>query len=174
MKMNRAWAMPNSNTFDIPPIRKFIEGYVRSGMVSIDPFANSNRIGSITNDLDPQFKTHFNMDALAFLKKMESSSADLVIFDPPYSPRQVAECYKQFGMTVNMETTQASFWSNMKIEIARIVKPNGYVLSFGWNSNGVGKTRGFEIEEILIVAHGGHHNDTICVAERKFTINLFP
>ncbi len=30
-----------------------------------------------------------------------------------------------------------------------------------------GITRGFTIEEILLVAHGGVHNDTICVVERK-------
>lgn len=70
-------------------------------------------------------------------------------------------------MSVNMQTTQASFWSNMKKEISRIVKPDGYVLCFGWNSQGIGKTRGFIMEEILLVAHGGNHNDTICTAERK-------
>ena len=101
------------------------------------------------------------------LKKFENESIDLVLFDPPYSPRQVSECYKKLGKTVNMETTQASFWSNMKKEIARITKPNGLVLCFGWNSQGIGKTRGFQMEEILLVAHGGHHNDTICTMERK-------
>lgn len=43
----------------------------------------------------------------------------------------------------------------------------GKVISFGWNSCGIGKTRGFEIERILIVCHGGHHNDTICTVEKK-------
>lgn len=32
---------------------------------------------------------------------------------------------------------------------------------------GIGKTLGFNIEEILLVAHGGWHNDTICTVERK-------
>ena len=41
------------------------------------------------------------------------------------------------------------------------------VLSFGWSSTGFGKELGFEIEEILLVCHGGHHNDTICIAERR-------
>jgi hypothetical protein len=40
-------------------------------------------------------------------------------------------------------------------------------LSFGWNSTGMGQKRGYEIIEILIVAHGSAHNDTICMAERK-------
>ena len=41
------------------------------------------------------------------------------------------------------------------------------VLCFGWNSGGIGKTLGFELTEILMVAHGGAHNDTICTVERK-------
>lgn len=42
-----------------------------------------------------------------------------------------------------------------------------YVITFGWNSGGIGKTNGFEIEQILLVPHGGWHNDTICTVERK-------
>ena len=56
---------------------------------------------------------------------------------------------------------------NLKKEIARITKPNGIVISFGWNTNGIGKTKGFEIIEIMTVAHGGQHNDTICTVEIK-------
>jgi len=48
-----------------------------------------------------------------------------------------------------------------KIEIG------GSTISFGWNSNGFPKTWGYEIIEILIVAHGLHHNDTICVVQNK-------
>ncbi len=47
------------------------------------------------------------------------------------------------------------------------MKKDGIVISFGWNTNGIGKTKGFEIIEILMVAHGGSHNDTICTVERK-------
>lgn len=38
------------------------------------------------------------------------------------------------------------------------------MLSFGWNSAGMG-LEGFRRLEILLVAHGGAHNDTICVAD---------
>ncbi len=55
----------------------------------------------------------------------------------------------------------------MKDQMAIITKPNGVVISFGWNSNGMGLSRGFEIEKILIVAHGGPHNDTIVMKERR-------
>ena len=166
MIFNRIWEMPNSNTFDIRCIRKLILKYYKDEYISVDPFANKNRIAKITNDLDPEMGTDFCMDALEFLKTFDSGSVDFVLYDPPYSPRQVSECYKKMGRTVNMQTTQSSFWGNLKKEIARVLKPNGIVISFGWNSNGIGKTKGLEILEILTVAHGGQHNDTICTVER--------
>lgn len=168
MVFNRIWAMPNHKTFDIKPIKELIEKWLDSeGGVSIDPFSNSNKLATITNDLDPESNAEYCMDALDFLRMQKNSSIDVVLFDPPYSPRQVSECYKKLGKTVNMQTTQSSFWSKMKIEIARCLKPTGVCISFGWNTNGVGKTRGFVIEEILLVPHGGAHNDTICLVERK-------
>lgn len=48
-----------------------------------------------------------------------------------------------------------------------LYKPTLIVISFGWNSGGIGKKYGFEIAEILMVAHGGWHNDTICTVEMK-------
>lgn len=159
--------MPNSNTFDIKCIRSLIYRHIKDDFISIDPFANKNRIAKITNDLDPEMNADYCMDAIDFLRQFNENSVDFVLYDPPYSPRQVAECYKKLGKTVNMETTQSSFWGNIKKEIARITKQDGVVISFGWNSNGIGKTNGFEIIEILTVAHGGQHNDTICTVERK-------
>ena len=157
--------MPNSNTFSIKPIKEIIEKYITG--ISIDPFANSNKLATITNDLDDTYDTDYHMDALEFLKMFENNSIDTVLYDPPYSPRQVSECYKKLNHTVNMQTTQASYWSKQKEQIERIVKPNGIVITCSWNSGGIGKKHGFKIEEILLVPHGGWHNDTIVVVERK-------
>jgi tRNA1(Val) A37 N6-methylase TrmN6 len=166
---SRIWEMPNSNTFDIKCIRKLIYRYLKNGMVSIDPFANKCKIASITNDLNPEYNTDYNMDAVDFLKLFEDNSIDLVFYDPPYSLRQVSECYKSVGKAVTMETTQSSWRTKHINEISRILKPNGIVISFGWNSSGVGKKRGMDIIEIMLVAHGGSHNDTICTVEKKKT-----
>lgn len=165
LKISRSWAMPNSKTFDIKPIKELILKYKCER--SVDPFARDSKLCKVTNDLDPSTSARYHLDALVFLKKFKSESVGFVLFDPPYSPRQVSECYKKLGMTVTMQDTQSSFWSKLKKEISRILKPNGVVITFGWCSNGIGKTNGFKIEEILIVAHGGWHNDTICTVERK-------
>ena len=166
MKIDRKWCMPNKNTFDISPIKELINKYMVDGVV-IDPFANKNKIATITNDLDEQYDTDYHIDATDFLKIFEDNYVDMVLYDPPYSPRQVSECYKKLGKTVNMQTTQASYWSNQKKEIGRILKPNGIVITCGWNSGGIGKKYGMEIQEILLVPHGGWHNDTIVTVEKK-------
>ena len=163
--------MPNSNTFEIEPIRRLISKYAQG--VIVDPFANRNKIATITNDLNHAYDTTYHMDATDFLTMLEADSADTVLYDPPYSPRQVAECYKEFGQTVNMATTQASYWSKQKEQISRIVKQGGICITCSWNSGGIGQKYGFEIVEILLVAHGGWHNDTIVVVERKYQSKLF-
>jgi hypothetical protein len=168
-KITRAWAMPNSNTFSIAPIQNMIEVSI-SGLHSVcDPFVRNSpfRNRCISNDLDSSVEADFHIDALEFLRGRSESEFDAVLFDPPYSPRQVSECYKKMGLSVNMQTTQSSFWSNLKKEIRRIVKPSGIVITCGWNSGGIGQKYGFEIEQILLVAHGGWHNDTIVTVERR-------
>ena len=164
--IERIWAMPNKNTFEIKPIHDLIVEEITDG-VWIDPFANRNKLASITNDLSTEFDTDYHLDALDFLKMFDADSVDGVLYDPPYSPRQVSECYNNVGYNVTWDTTKASFWGNHKKEISRIVKIGGKVITFGWNSGGIGYKYGFEIQKVLLVPHGGWHNDTICTVEIK-------
>ncbi len=96
--------------------------------------------------------------------------ADLVLFDPPYSPRQIKELYDGIGLKMGgKEAWRTAAWTAERDVIDAMVQPNGIVLSFGWNSLGMGKKRGYEVEEIILVTHGAAHNDTICMAERKLS-----
>lgn len=168
MIINRVWAMPNARTFIIKPIQELVEREVAQAKVIIDPFANSCGYGTITNDLNPEFDTDYHMDALAFLKQQKSDSADLVLYDPPYSISQATEMYKSYGkekLEINVSNMQ--YWADCKNEIARIVKTGGKVICCGWNTNGIGKCRGFKMTELLIVYHGGSKNDTLVTLEYK-------
>lgn len=167
MIINRVWCMPNSLTFSIKPIKELIDKY-KNGF-TIDPFARDCKIADSTNDLDPSTSAQHHMDYLDFLKTFDDNSVDTVLFDPPYSLRQVSECYKKVKGFCTTEDTQSSPMGKSRKELTRIVKKGGYVISFGWSSNGVGKKYGFEIVEILLVPHGGSHHDTICVVEKKIS-----
>ena len=136
-------AQPSHLTFEIPPIKKFINKY-RKGVI-IDPFPHP-----------------FKQDAIEYLKSLEASMADLVLYDGPYSQRQLREMYQNLGYSYDMNS---SYWKMVCHEIARILKPGGICIKFAWNSGRIYK--GFEVIDGMIVCHGAMHNDTIVSAQKK-------
>lgn len=175
MLINRVWAMPTKDTFSCPPIGEFVKKYLRASEISIDPFARNKRWATYTNDLNPDTLAEWHMDSAAFLVMMmdQGIKPDLAILDPPYSPRQMKECYEGFGLKMNQRSAlRTAGWKAEKDILAQIMPVGSVALCFGWHSNGMGKGRGFEILEILLVAHGAAHNDTICMAERKIAHQL--
>lgn len=176
IKFERKWCMSNKQTFAIKAIKELLIEEIPNGIV-LEPFSYVGTLSKIlhtnpgikviTNDLNTAYNTDYHMDALDFLKQFPDEYASCVVYDPPYSLRQVVECYKGVGINVTQEHTKASWRAKHLDEIKRVLRPNGNVLCFGWNSNGIGKTRGFELYRVLLVAHGGSKNDTICTVERK-------
>lgn len=173
IKMRRVWAMPSEKTFSIPDIRALVKTYLAQSVVSIDPFARNKRWATYTNDLSPETGAEYHLDAYTFLVQLrdEGVQADTVLFDPPYSRNQVKSVYQSVGRHYGIEDSQdhSGNWRKERDVINEIIIPGGHVLSFGWNTSGMYKARGFEIVEILLVNHGGAHNDTICTVERKIT-----
>lgn len=169
VSITREWAMPSGDTFTIAPIRQLIKWHLSRSKVSVDPFARNNRWATHTNDLNPKTQAEHHMEALEFLGLLNSRNvvADLVIFDPPYSPRQVAECYTAIGRETTQQDTQGKSWTDWKSAIAKLCGTGSIVISCGWNTNGMGLKHGFALEQVLLVAHGGMHNDTIVAVERK-------
>ena len=147
VNFERYWAMPSHKTFTIAPFKKLID----------------KELG--TNYIDP-FPYPFKQDAIKYLKTISSNSENFLVFDPPYSSYQLKTKYENAGLSLNNKY-DASYWSNCKKEISRIIKKEGKVISFGWNSNGIGKKYGFKIIKIVLVAHGSIQNDTIATVDVK-------
>lgn len=169
---SRVWAMPNAWTFKIGPIARLLERYVPAGGIGwIDPYAGYNSPAAIRNDLDPNAPAEYHLHALdldfAEHFKIAGLTFPGILYDPPYSFRQISEHYKALGRKATALDTSMAFYEKAKSAFCDLVQPGGIVISFGWNSNGFGKRRGFEIIEIMLVAHGGSKNDTIVVVERK-------
>lgn len=168
MIVDKTWCMPSKATFSIKPIREIVERVCKGKRKIVDPFANSSKYGTITNDLNPAFDTMYHMDALAFLRVLDDEVADVVLYDPPYSVAQAKICYDSFGKEkLEINVANSLYWANCKKEVARILKKGGVVMCCGWNSNGIGKGLGMEMTEIHLIAHGGIHNDTIVTIEKK-------
>lgn len=168
MQIERKWAMPNKWTFTIKPIAELLKEEVTHGLWC-DPFAGMNSPAQVTNDLRPDMPTTHHMDALEFLEQQPDEHFDGVLFDPPYSPRQVKECYESIDIEgwSGKWDGRTTFWSQTLDECVRILKPNGLLIAFGWTSMGGGKSRGLKMQRILLVPHGGRKNDTIVTVEIK-------
>lgn len=162
-RIERIWAMPSAWTFSIKPIKELLEEEVKEGLWC-DPYCgkNGNLYAQHTNDL-----SQGGIDGVEYLKQFPDNFFDGVLLDPPYSLRQVSEHYKKAGIKVTGWHTSASNTSALKNEASRVLKKGGKVICFGWNTMGLGKTRGFEMTRILLVPHGGAKNDTLVTVEIK-------
>lgn len=167
MKITRAWCMPNHNTLSMKPVYEF---FMRHKGVfnteTFDPFARDCELCNYTNDLNPNTKAKDHMKADEWIKKFERMK--FVVFDPPYSLRQVKECYEGVGVGFTHKDTQNAIrWTIERDLISERQQSGDKVMSLGWSSTCMGKKRGYEIEEILLVSHGAAHNDTIVTLEVK-------
>ena len=167
IRFERIWAMPNKWTFTIPPISELIAeemniSYAHENGEGLwaDPFAGKNSPAYMTNDIESGVGAKSCKDALSWLRILESNWYDGVLYDPPYSITQA----RMYG---KKEFSSMKYWADCKNEVARIIKPGGKAICFGWNSMGLGKNRGFEMNRILLVPHGGSRNDTIVTVEIK-------
>lgn len=170
MRINWAWAMPNGNTTTVIPIKELVSRYVFDGSVIIDPYARDCKIGTYTNDFYPATDAQYHMDSLDFLEMLvkKGTKADIVIFDPPFSPRQIKELYDGIGIKMKQtEALRTSAWSKEKVFIDQLLKPGGYFIYMNWNTTGMGKKHGYQKRELLVVNHGSGHNDTLVLVEQK-------
>jgi hypothetical protein len=171
MIITRVWAMPNKWTFKIPPIMELIHKYAKDGKGWADPFAGHSEFAERRNDLNPMTPHPSHLEASEFMSLI-TEPLDGVIFDPPYSLTQVSRSYEEMGYKFKGKEDPTGGFTKVRNEISRAVRPGGHVISFGWNTVGMGKKRGFEIVEILIVSHGGNRNDTLCTVEIRKTEGL--
>jgi len=160
--MERLWEMPNRFTFKMKSVAFLLHCEMEGEWA--DPFCGIASPASIRNDADESRDAEFHLDGLDFLRGLSDSSLDGVLFDPPYSTQQALRKYRPKH---NGTSGRAEYWAKCKDEIARIVRPDGKAICFGWDSNGLGKTRGFALKQVLLLCHGACHNDTIITVETK-------
>jgi len=169
MRIEKINAQPNRQTFLIKPVWKLLCEEIGEAITNtdvkakhwIDPFSGNNSPALWTNDINNDVLAVSHMDALEYLKAFNSETMEGAIYDPPYSLTQATVKYKNCGYG------NKRYWAQVKNELARIVKPGGKAICFGWNSGGLGMSRGFTCERILLIGHGGGRNDTIATVEIK-------
>jgi hypothetical protein len=113
--------------------------------------------------LDP-FRPQEQRYALDRLRSLPNDSEQAVLLRPPTSFQQAADYIRSHGMKWDGRTT---WWAMLKDEVSRVTANGAVVISVGWDSNGLGQNRWFNLERILLVGHGSHWHDSIVTVERK-------
>jgi len=160
MRIQRIWEFPNRYTFRMRSVSRLLN--MEMAGTWADPFSGKYSTAQIRNDADEANDAEYHMDGLDFLKILPNASVQGVLFDPPYSVEQALRKYKPKW---NGTAGRAEYWSRCKDEIARVVRPGGKAICFGWDSTGLGKRRGFQLERVLVICHGACHNDTLVTVE---------
>mgnify|MGYP003441462565 FL=1 len=161
------FARPSAWTFTIKPFQELISRYVENnGFGWADPFSGQNSPAEFTNDMNPERDTKYHLDAKDFADVLPFN-LNGILFDPPYSYRQITEHYKSVGIKASSLDTSVNFYYRVMKKLHPKLQIGGYAISWGWNSNGFPKSWGYETIEIMMVGHGLHHNDTIAVVQKK-------
>lgn len=170
MIIERVWEMPNKFTFDMQCVAELLESEMDGNEHWVDPFAGMHSPATHTNDCNEASPAQSHKDGLEFLRSLLTEKFDGGLFDPPYSVEQALRSYKaKFGGTAGRE----EYHARCKDELARLIRPGGKAICFGWNSGGLGRERGFYLDRILLVCHGAAHYDTIVTVEHKIQGELF-
>lgn len=164
MKMTHRITNITNTPFDNLHIRKIIEDEIRAlndthslkRVIKIcDPFAREGFVGKlpncISNDLNPEFDTDYNLEFKDFARvmHMKQIAFDLVVFDPPYSLRQLKDHYDGIGKDLKLWQTH-NMWGVGKNYLSHHMPVGSIVISLGWTTAGFGKKRGFEKKAVHV------------------------
>ena len=147
-------------TFRNRRIREWVES--RCEGLTLNLFAGITElegVNEIRNDSDPESPSDYHEDGLQLVELFKDNVVfETVLLDPPYSYRKSMEMYG--GRTM-------STFNAVKNNLSDLLVKDGIVITFGYHSVSMGKTRGFEQEEVLLLSHGGAIHDTVAIIERK-------
>jgi hypothetical protein len=147
-------------TFEAPKIKQWVENNCEG--LTLNLFAGETKlnINEIRNDLNLDTNPNLNMDALECCKYLveKKYKFDTILLDPPYSYRKSMEKYN--GRI-------SSPFNQIKDQLSYLTHKHSRIITFGYHSTCMGKKRGFNLIQILLICHGGAQHDTIAIVEEK-------
>lgn len=146
-------------TFELKPIRRFIESVCKGYTLNLFAGKTILNISEVRNDIRPEMPAKYHLDAVECVELCVDAefTFDTILLDPPYSYRKGMELY---------EGKMTSNFNRLKNLLPKILNKNGIVITCGYHSVSMGKTRGFEVDHICLMSHGGAIHDTIITIER--------
>lgn len=150
-------------TFEQPKLRTWVESWCIGVVLNLFAGKTKLDVNEYRVDINQDMVADWYGSASDFLGQNEIIF-DTIIFDPPYNLRKAYEKYNGHYM---------SHVTAIREGMSNTVRVGGRVISFGYDSTGMSRQRGYQKIAICLVNHKGFHNDTICVVEEKIQMELF-
>jgi len=151
---------PRKYTFEMPKLKQWTEINCVGSVLNLFAGKTLLSVNETRVDLNKEMPADHHMDAYEFVKMAKENGWEYntIVFDPPYNLRKSREKY------MGIYTSELR---KIKTLLPDILIEGGIIISYGYDTTGMGKKRGFEKIGICIVNHAGDHNDTLCLIERK-------
>ena len=148
----------NKYKFQSRKIREYVELWSNGKVLNLFAGMTPLSVNETRNDIRKDMPADYHLDALEFVSKKIVTGFDTVVLDPPYSYRKSMEMYNG---------AVSSSFNQVKNELPRIMHEKGRVITLGYHSVSMGKSRGFELEAVAVLSHGGAIHDTIISVEKR-------
>jgi len=150
---------PKKWTFEQPRLKKWVEGWCRGKVLNLFAGRTLLDVEETRVDIDCDVPADYYLDCREFLwGYIAKSKFDTVILDPPYTWRKAKEKYN--GNMIGQ-------YPQLKNELLDFIQDDARVISLGWDTVGMSKSRGFKKIAVCVVCHGGDHRDTLCLVEER-------
>ena len=158
MKITYMEQPPKRYTFEQPKLKLWVEQHCHGTVLNLFAGKVKLNVNEIRNDMDINMEADYHADAHQLVEDFIRCQRkfDTIVLDPPYSLRKSREKYE--GRIIGCFT-------KIKNVIGQILSPNGRIITLGYSSTGMSRSRGFKKIALCIVCHNGDHDNTVVVAE---------
>jgi hypothetical protein len=150
----------NKYTFSVRPIREWVEEECEGKTLNLFAGKTKLDVDEVRVDKDITMNADYYVDAYDFVIDCcrDDVKFNTIILDPPYSYRKSMEMYNN---------NKVSSFKKLKDLLPSILNDGGKIITFGYHSISMGHGRGFILEKIVVLSHGGAIHDTIISVERR-------
>lgn len=152
-------------TFEYTPAREFVEGRLEGRVLNAcagkTVLEHNDEV--VRNDLNSERDADLHVDVCEIADHFVPGEFDTVVFDPPFDDHQAEDKYDGLRADGVLEAFG---------EFAKLVRPNGRVITFGWNSWGMSSIDAFDREETVLLQRGPCLRDVIVTVDRRTNYSI--
>ena len=156
---------PRRYTFEAPKVKLWTEQQCKGKVLNLFAGKTILNVDEVRVDIDPLMPADYRIDAYNFVERWaelvkdnKQNKFDTIILDPPWNYRKAREKYE--GRWIGKLT-------KVKNLLPQILNDGGRVISWGYSTVGMSKSRGFKKLAICLVCNNGDHSDYMGLVEKK-------